>query len=100
MVVMTTGGQTLVESQASQLGYSAAAAMTPDHRYVPPGSAGYPGTIGGIILNPTGSDDPSTLAARDLTQSLGEGRLSALVEMRDRTLADFGNQFEIGRAHV
>jgi len=94
MVVMTAQGQTLVESQAAELGYSASGAMSADRRYLPPGHPDYPGTIGGIILNPGGASDPKTIASRDITYSLGAGSLSALVEMRDTTLSDLNAQFD------
>ncbi|HET8727533.1 MAG TPA: flagellar hook-associated protein FlgK [Alphaproteobacteria bacterium] len=94
LVVLSKNGQTLVETQAARLGYTSATAMTAEQRYVPPGSPGYPGGISGIILNPTASDDPATVGARDLTGVLGNGKLSALIEMRDRTLVDLNSQFD------
>lgn len=94
LVVLTKNGQTLVETQAATLGYSQTTVMTPEQRYLPPSHPDYPGGLSGIILNPTPGASPASEGARDLTGSLGAGRLSGLLEMRDRTLSDLGSQFD------
>ncbi len=94
MVVLTPTGQSLVESRAAVLGYTPAAIVTGDQAYVAPGQPGYPGTIPGIILNPSNPPDPATDSARDITGLLGSGRIAALVEMRDTTLPDIAAQFD------
>ncbi len=94
IVVMTRNGQTLVESQATRIGYSASTVMTAERTYLPPGDPGYPGTIAGIIVNPSDPPNPVSDGSRDITLSIGGGRLASLIEMRDTTLVDMADQFD------
>ncbi|MGP1396859.1 MAG: flagellar hook-associated protein FlgK [Inquilinaceae bacterium] len=100
ITVLTRDGQTLVDSTAAKIGYSGEAEMTAERTYVKPGSPNYPGTIGGIILNPSTPPDPVADGARDLTASVGTGRLSALIEVRDQVMPDFGAQMDTMAAEL
>ena len=94
MVVLTRTGQPLVEARASVLAYTPAAVVTSAQAYVAPGEPGYPGLIPGIVVNPGTPPDPIADSTRDLTPLLDNGRLSALIEMRDTTLPDIAAQFD------
>ena len=94
LVIMTKDGRSLVEAQASTLMYQPATVMTVEREYIAPGDPAYPGDVAGIILNPSDPPDPAGAGARDLTMSLTNGELAALIEMRDRTLSGLGFQFD------
>jgi flagellar hook-associated protein 1 FlgK len=94
LVVMTRNGQTLVDGTAGHLSYGQAAVMTAEREYLPPTDANWPGDVPGIILNPVNPPDPLADASRDLTLSLGSGKLAGLVAMRDETLPDVARQID------
>jgi flagellar hook-associated protein 1 FlgK len=65
--IYTTGGDQLLGTTAATLSYTASSQLG--------ASAAYPGSIAGITLN-----------GKDITTSLGDGQLGALVTLRDTTL--------------
>lgn len=69
VVVFTQGGRTLLNSDPAVLSHSAVSSMT--------ASFVYPGTIDAIDVN-----------GIDITTEIRDGRLAALVQMRDTTLPD------------
>lgn len=78
VVVFSSAGRPLVDTSIIPLSHSAVATMAP--------SVNYPNVIGGILYGPAGAD---------ITSEISDGRIGALIEMRDQRLTEL--QAEIDR---
>lgn len=89
MAVLTASGRRLIDgAQIQYLSHSPSATLGANATYIPPTATGFYGT-GGIAGIHVGTPD-TTGGTTDITTEIGDGRLKALIDMRDRVLA--GNQ--------
>jgi len=80
VVVFTSAGRTLVDNSAVTLTHNTAASITPTLTHAE-------GDISGIYVG-------DSIAGNDITNELREGKLQALVSLRDVTLTDIQSQID------
>ncbi|MGF1624992.1 MAG: flagellar hook-associated protein FlgK [Alphaproteobacteria bacterium] len=87
VVILTSGGRTLLDGPARQLTHTPVTAITPDIAYVAGGSTAGNGTIDGIYIG-------APIAGNDVTGDFTGGKIGALVALRDTTLPATHAQLE------
>ena len=87
MVILTSGGRTLLDGPARQLTHVPVTTMTADMAYVAGGSTAGNGTIDGIYIG-------AQTTGNDVTDDFTGGKIGALVALRDTTLPATHNQLE------
>ena len=87
IVILTTGGRTLLDGPARSLSHDPVTAMTSSIAYAAGGSSAGNGTIDGIYIG-------AEITANDITQDFNGGKIGALIRLRDTTLTATHNQLE------
>ncbi len=81
VVVFTSGGRTLVDTEPPTISHSAAAAVTPTSTHAE-------GNFSGFFIGST------TVAGNDATTSIRDGQLKGLIDLRDVTLPNLQSQLD------
>jgi flagellar hook-associated protein 1 FlgK len=87
VVILTSGGRTLLDGPARQLTHTPVTTMTADMAYAAGGATAGNGTIDGIYLG-------APIAGNDVTGDFTGGRIGALIALRDTTLPATHAQLE------
>ncbi len=89
MAVLTSSGRRLIDgSDIQYMSHDASASLGANATYIPPSATGMYGS-GGVAGIHVGTPDTVT-GASDITTEIADGRMKALIDMRDKILA--GNQ--------